>query len=142
MTAVLLVIHIIIALVMVGIILLQKNEGGGLGMGGGNMGGLMTVRGTANLLTRITAVLAALFFLSTLGLALVFKGSNKPKSILDTPHNLASVPSSESQEEKKNPENVAVNKHESSKEETPLKENSHEGAHSNPINSLKTKKAQ
>lgn len=93
MTTVLLVTHIIIAIAMVGIILIQKNEGGGLGIGsgGGTMGGLMSARGTANLLTHVTAVLATLFFLSTLGLAIVFKGGNKPKSILDAPAATAPV---------------------------------------------------
>ena len=90
MTTVLLVIHIMIAIAMVGMILLQKNEGGGPGIGGGTMGGLMSTRGTANLLTRTTAVLATLFFLSTLGLAIIFKGGNKSESILDTP--AATVP--------------------------------------------------
>ncbi len=84
MTTVLLTLHIIFAIVMVGIILIQKNEGG-LGFGTGAMGGLMTSRGTTNLLTKMTAVLATFFFLTTLGLALLFKGSNKTTSILDAP---------------------------------------------------------
>lgn len=98
MTTVLLTIHIIIAIALVGIILIQKNEGGGLGIGGGGgtMGGLMSARGTANLLTHVTAVLATLFFLSTLGLAIVFKGGNKPKSILDVPATTAPVVPGES----------------------------------------------
>lgn len=85
MTTVVLVFHIILAIAMVGIILLQKNEGGGLGMGSGTMGGLMTSRGTANLLTRTTAILAGLFFLTTLLLAILFKGAHKAHSILDHP---------------------------------------------------------
>lgn len=98
MTTVLLTIHIIIAIALVGIILIQKNEGGGLGIGGGGgtMGGLMSARGTANLLTHVTAVLATLFFLSTLGLAIVFKGGNKPKSILDVPATTAPIVPGES----------------------------------------------
>lgn len=85
MTTVVLVFHIILAIAMVGIILLQKNEGGGLGMGSGTMGGLMSTRGTANLLTRTTAILAGLFFLTTLLLAILFKGAHKAQSILDHP---------------------------------------------------------
>ncbi|MBN9412788.1 MAG: preprotein translocase subunit SecG [Candidatus Paracaedimonas acanthamoebae] len=85
MTTVVLVFHIILAIAMVGIILLQKNEGGGLGMGSGTMGGLMSSRGTANLLTRTTAILAGLFFLTTLLLAILFKGAHKAQSILDHP---------------------------------------------------------
>lgn len=85
MTTVVLVFHIILAIAMVGIILIQKNEGGGLGMGSGTMGGLMSTRGTANLLTRTTAILAGLFFFTTLLLAILFKGAHKAQSILDHP---------------------------------------------------------
>ncbi|MCZ6465789.1 MAG: preprotein translocase subunit SecG, partial [Alphaproteobacteria bacterium] len=63
MNAVIIVIHLILAIALVGTILLQRSEGGGLGMGGGGgggMGGFMTGRATANLLTRATAVIAAL----------------------------------------------------------------------------------
>ena len=77
---VLLVFHIIIVAIMIGLILLQKSECGALGMGGGNF---MTARGTANLLTRSTAVLATLFFITTLVLAILFKGSLQKSSILD-----------------------------------------------------------
>lgn len=84
MTTAFLVIHIIITCALVGAILIQRSEGGGLGMGSGNMGGLMTTRGTANLLTRTTAVLAGLFFTTTILLALLFKGGHAPKSILET----------------------------------------------------------
>lgn len=82
MQTALLVIHIVLAIVMIAVVLVQKSEGGALGMGGSS-GGFMTTRGTANLLTRTTAVLAALFFLSTLGLALAFKGGQKTSSVLD-----------------------------------------------------------
>ena len=59
MITVILVIHLLIASTMVGVILIQRSEGGALsGLGGGTMGGLMTTRGTANLLTRATAILA------------------------------------------------------------------------------------
>lgn len=85
MTTVVLVFHIILAIAMVGIILIQKNEGGGLGMGSGTMGGLMSTRGTANLLTRMTGILAGLFFFTTLLLAILFKGAHKSSSILDHP---------------------------------------------------------
>lgn len=83
MTTIILVIHIIIALFMVGLILIQKSEGGALGIGGGTMGGMMSSRGTANLLTRATAVLAVLFFATTIILAIMFKGGAQPKSIFD-----------------------------------------------------------
>ena len=73
MITVLLVIHLLIATAMVGVILIQRSEGGALGgLGGGTMGGMMTARGTANLLTRTTAILAACFICtSTSSLVLV-----------------------------------------------------------------------
>jgi protein translocase SecG subunit len=70
MQNVLLVAYLIIVLALIGVILLQRSEGGGLGMGG-NAGGLMTVRGSANLLTRSTAILAALFFAAAIGLTIM-----------------------------------------------------------------------
>ncbi len=79
-STVLLVVHIIFVAIMIGLILLQKSEGGALGMGGGN---LMTARGTANLLTHSTAVMATLFFVSTVVLAISLKGSKSSDSILD-----------------------------------------------------------
>ena len=70
MENVLLVAYLLIVLALIAVILLQRSEGGGLGMGG-NAGGLMTVRGSANLLTRTTAILAALFFASAIGLTIL-----------------------------------------------------------------------
>ena len=85
MTTVLLVIHLILAISMVCIVLLQRSEGGALGMGGGGFGGLMTGRASANLLTRTTAVLAAGFITTSLLLAIVASYSRAPSSILDQP---------------------------------------------------------
>jgi len=108
MTTVVLVFHIILAIAMVGIILIQKNEGGGLGMGSGTMGGLMTTRGTANLLTRTTGILAGLFFLTTLLLAILFKGAHKSQSILDHPD--AAKPAIEAGVEPATPPSTPENK--------------------------------
>lgn len=84
MQHVLLVIHLMIAVALVGAVLLQKSEGGGLGIGGGGgMGGLMSGRGSANLLTRTTAVLAAAFFVTSMGLAWLVSNSREPTSIMD-----------------------------------------------------------
>lgn len=69
----LLVVHGLIAIALVAVILLQRSEGGALGIGGGGSGGLMTARGAANLLTRATAILATLFILTSIGLAVVAK---------------------------------------------------------------------
>ncbi|TCS64192.1 preprotein translocase subunit SecG [Varunaivibrio sulfuroxidans] len=90
MLTVLLVIHLLISIALVGIVLLQKSEGGGLGMGGGGgggggMGGFMTSRATANLLTRTTAILAAAFMISSLTLAILGNQGKVSRSILDTP---------------------------------------------------------
>ena len=86
MTAVLIVIHLILAIAMIGIILLQQSEGGmgGLG-GGGGMSGFMTGRAAANMLTRVTAILAGLFFVTSLGLAFLADTNRTPGSILDQP---------------------------------------------------------
>lgn len=84
MQTVLLVIHILLAFSLIGVILLQKSEGGALGIGGGGGGGgLMTGRATANLLTKTTAVLATLFILTSLGLAILAGGWNNSKSLFD-----------------------------------------------------------
>jgi preprotein translocase subunit SecG len=80
---VLLVAYLLIVLALIAVILLQRSEGGGLGMGG-NAGGLMTVRGSANLLTRTTAVLAALFFATAIGLTILSSLNRGSNSILDS----------------------------------------------------------
>ncbi len=82
MANVLIVAYLLIVVALIAVILLQRSEGGGLGMGG-NAGGLMTVRGSANLLTRTTAILAALFFATAIGLT-VITGLDRPaQSILE-----------------------------------------------------------
>jgi preprotein translocase subunit SecG len=82
MQTVAIVIHLMIVATLIGAVLLQKSEGGGLGVGGG--GGFMSSRGTANLLTRTTAILAAGFFLTSLFLSWHASLGRKPTSILDT----------------------------------------------------------
>src|SRR5215468_3833887 len=80
MQTVIIVIHLMIVVVMIGAVLLQKSEGGGLGMGGG--AGFMSSRGTANLLTRTTAVLAFLFFLTSLGLNWLASYERRPATLI------------------------------------------------------------
>ena len=82
MQTVLLVIHLFVALALIGVILLQRSEGGALGIGGGG-GGFLTGRGTANLLTRTTAILAACFFLTSILLTLVSQHSAPKGSAFD-----------------------------------------------------------
>ncbi|MCO5093329.1 preprotein translocase subunit SecG [Bosea sp. (in: a-proteobacteria)] len=86
MQHVLIVIHLIIVVALVGVVLLQRSEGGGLGMGsggGGGVGGFMTGRGQANALTRATAILAGLFFLTSIILAVMANTGRTQRSILD-----------------------------------------------------------
>ena len=83
MIILLLVVHILVAIALVGVVLLQKSEGGALGMGGGGMSGFMTGRSTANLLTRTTAILALLFFATSLSLVWSSNRGHAPQSILD-----------------------------------------------------------
>ncbi len=86
MTTVLLVIHLFVTLALIGVVLLQRSGGGGLGIGSSQgMGAFMTGRGTANLLTRATAVLAVAFFVLSLSLAYLSRGTGQPRSILDAP---------------------------------------------------------
>lgn len=84
MSTVLLVIHLMIAAALVGVVLLQRSEGGALGIGGGGgAGGFLTGRGTANLLTRTTAGLALAFFITSLSLTLIANHRSSAPSVLD-----------------------------------------------------------
>lgn len=82
-STVLLVLHLMIAAALVGVVLLQKSEGGALGIGGGGGGGFMTGRGTANLLTRATAGLAAAFFATSISLTILANQSAPSGSVFD-----------------------------------------------------------
>ena len=81
METVIIVVHLMVVLALVGVVLLQRSEGGGLGIGGGS--GFMTARGAANALTRATAILAAAFFITSLGLSLLARYGAQPIDILD-----------------------------------------------------------
>ncbi|HWV80098.1 MAG TPA: preprotein translocase subunit SecG [Hyphomicrobiaceae bacterium] len=86
MATVLLVIHLMIAAALCGVVLLQRSEGGALGIGSsGGAGGFMTGRGTANMLTRVTAGLAAAFFVTSISLTLIAQQSRRGVSPLDRP---------------------------------------------------------
>jgi preprotein translocase subunit SecG len=80
MTTVVLIIHMMIAAAMIGVVLLQRSEGGALGIGGGG-GGFMTGRGAANFLTRVTAGLAAAFFVTSLLLSLMASRPERSPSL-------------------------------------------------------------
>lgn len=81
MQTVIIVIHLLIVLALVGVVLIQRSEGGGLGIGGGS--GFMSARGTANVLTRTTAILGGLFFATSLILAIMAQHSERPTDILN-----------------------------------------------------------
>ncbi len=81
METVVIVVHLMIVLALVGVVLLQRSEGGGLGIGGGS--GFMTARGAANALTRTTAILAAAFFATSLALGIMARYGESTTDILD-----------------------------------------------------------
>jgi preprotein translocase subunit SecG len=87
MITVLLLLHLFVTLALIGVVLIQRSEGGGLGIGSSQgMGGFMTGRGTTNLLTRTTAILGTAFFAIALSLALLNRGTvGAGRSILDNP---------------------------------------------------------
>ena len=97
MLTILLVVHLLITTALIGVILIQRSEGG-MGLGGGTMGGMMTTRGSANLLTHVTGILAICFLATSLGLAILASQQSRPSSILDVPSQEApSLPQPQSQ---------------------------------------------
>lgn len=89
--AILLTVHILAAVILVAVVLLQRSEGGALGIGGGGNSGFLGGRATANLLTRTTATLAAVLILTSLALARL-GAPHAPKSILDAAPPAATTP--------------------------------------------------
>jgi preprotein translocase subunit SecG len=85
MLTIILLVHLMLAIALVGLVLVQRSEGGALGIGGGGGGGFLSGRGAANLLTRSTTVVAALFIVTSLTLAKLSGGPSVQPSILDAP---------------------------------------------------------
>jgi preprotein translocase subunit SecG len=85
MQAVLIIVHLLVAIALIFVVLLQRSEGGALGMGGGGsgLGGLFSPRGAASTLTRTTAILGIVFFITSMSLTLLTLGARKPNSILN-----------------------------------------------------------
>jgi preprotein translocase subunit SecG len=81
MQHVVIVIHLMLVLALIGVVLLQRSEGGGLGIG--SSGGFMSSRGTANVLTRATAILAGLFFATSLMLSILAGLNRKPATLIE-----------------------------------------------------------
>ncbi len=86
MQAVLIIVHLFVAMALIFVVLLQRSEGGALGMGGGGsgLGGLFSPRGAASTLTRTTAILGIVFFATSLALTMLTLGSRRPASILNS----------------------------------------------------------
>ncbi len=86
MQTVLIIIHLIVVLALIAVVLLQRSEGGlglGGGGGGGGVSGFMTSRGQGNALTKATAILAAIFFVTSLVLSIIAHRGRAPASILE-----------------------------------------------------------
>jgi preprotein translocase subunit SecG len=83
MENIVLTIHLILALALVGIVLLQRSEGGGLGLGGGGGDGIMSGRGAATALTKITWVLAIAFIITSMSLTIIASRNANSASIFD-----------------------------------------------------------
>ena len=94
METVIVVIHLMVVIALVAVVLVQRSEGGGLGIGGGS--GFMTARGAANALTRTTAILAAIFFATSLGLTIMARYQGSIVDILDRPASSSSTPAKDS----------------------------------------------
>lgn len=97
MQTVIIVVHLMIVSALIGVVLLQRSEGGGLGIGSSGGGGFLSSRGTANVLTRTTAFLAAGFFVTSLFLSWLAGLERKPSSLIGAPSAPASrqAPASE-----------------------------------------------
>jgi preprotein translocase subunit SecG len=94
METVIIVIHLMVVIALVAVVLVQRSEGGGLGIGGGS--GFMSARGAANALTRTTAILATIFFVTSLGLTIMARYQGSIVDILDRPASSTSAPAKDS----------------------------------------------
>jgi preprotein translocase subunit SecG len=83
MQTVLIVIHLMVVVALIAVVLLQRSEGGALGMGGGGGSGFMSARGAADALTRTTAILATIFFATSLALGIWARYESRPTDILN-----------------------------------------------------------
>ena len=80
MQNVILVIHILACLAMIGLVLVQKSEGGGLGIGGGGANSLMSGRGAAGAIVRTTIIIGGIFFVTSLALTSIANRSSDNRS--------------------------------------------------------------
>jgi preprotein translocase subunit SecG len=91
MDTILRVLDVLVGLALIGVVLLQRSEGGGLGMGSSS-NAFMSVRGTANFLTRVTGILAGIFMITSLALALLANPREAQRSIFDVPGSTPAAP--------------------------------------------------
>ena len=89
MSTVLLIIQLIISIILTGLILIQRSEGGALGIGGGGGGGLMSGRSATTSIARVTAILGALFIINCLALSVVYQIETRNKSVFDSAEAIA-----------------------------------------------------
>ena len=83
MENVVLTVHLLLALALIGVVLLQRSEGGGLGIGGGGSGGIMSGRSAASALSKVTWVLALAFIMTSLGLTVIAARNSASGSVVD-----------------------------------------------------------
>lgn len=93
MSTVLLIIQLIISIILTGLILVQRSEGGALGIGGGGGGGLMSGRSATNSIARMTWILGTIFIINCLALSVVFNMENQNTSLLDDTNAVAPLTS-------------------------------------------------
>ena len=83
MENVVLTVHLLLALGLIGVVLLQRSEGGGLGLGGGGSGGIMSGRSAASALSKVTWILAVAFIITSLGLTVLAARNSAGSSVVD-----------------------------------------------------------
>lgn len=82
MENIIITVHVILAILLIGSVLMQKSEGGALGIGGGS-DSLMSSRGAGSFLTKFTSIVALLFIITSISLTVIHRGENKSGSVLD-----------------------------------------------------------
>jgi len=93
MSTVLLIVQLIVSIILTGLILVQRSEGGALGIGGGGGGGLMSGRSATNSIARMTWILGTIFIINCLALSVVFNMENQNTSLLDDTNAVAPLTS-------------------------------------------------
>jgi preprotein translocase subunit SecG len=139
MANVLLVIQLLISIVLTFLILIQRSEGGALGIGGGGGGGLMSGRSATNSITKLTAILGAAFIVNCLILSIVFNKENQSRSLIDVEAAEAPLTITTETPDNTNPlGEVSVEAPEAVKEDTMTSESTEAPADTSPLEEPKT----